>query len=196
MALSTAPLDATFGEQIRHRLFRAGNHKVNHMLYIAAVRRIRLNAPGRAYYRRILAAGKTGMDAIPCLKRCISDAVYRQLLADATAITPAEVNAGPGGHCAASHVSSAAGSNPRTGTSDQPLPRPAAMTLPATRPLPSPAQVRLPSPRVDAAEPSRCRAPPDERPWQRRAPAHTPRSRIRCLDNRREPDRPTSRTAA
>lgn len=128
----TAPLDASSGEQIRHRLSRAGNRKVNHMLHIAAVSQIRLNTPGRAYYRRKLAAGKTGMEAIRCLKRRISDAVYRQLVADATAMT-ANVNAGPGGHCGASHVSSAAGSNPRTGTSDQPLPGPAATTLPALR---------------------------------------------------------------
>jgi transposase len=48
----TAPLDASSGEQIRHRLSRAGNRKVNHMLHIAAASQIRLNTPGRAYYRR------------------------------------------------------------------------------------------------------------------------------------------------
>jgi transposase len=32
----TAPLDASSGEQIRHRLSRAGNRKINHMLHIAA----------------------------------------------------------------------------------------------------------------------------------------------------------------
>ena len=135
----TAPLDASSGEQVRHRLSRAGNRKVNHMLHIAAVSQIRLDTPGRAYYRRKLAAGKTRMEAIRCLKRRISDAVYRQLLADATTITAADVNAGPGGHCGASHVSSAAGSNPHTGTSDQPLPGPAPTTLAATT---APAQPR------------------------------------------------------
>jgi transposase len=55
----TAPLDASSGEQIRHRLSRAGNRKVNHMLHIAAASQIRLDTPGRAYYRRKLAAGKT-----------------------------------------------------------------------------------------------------------------------------------------
>ena len=39
--------------------------------------------PGRAYYRRKLAAGKTRAEAMRCLKRRISDALYRQLLADA-----------------------------------------------------------------------------------------------------------------
>ena len=79
----TAPLDASSGEQIRHRLSRAGNRKANHVIHIAAVNQIRLDTPGRAYYRRKLAAGKTRMEAMRCLKRRISDALYRQLRADA-----------------------------------------------------------------------------------------------------------------
>ena len=75
----TAPLDASSGEQIRHRLSRAGNRQMNHMIHIAAATQIRLDTAGRAYYRRKLAAGKTRMEAMRCLKRRISDAVYRQL---------------------------------------------------------------------------------------------------------------------
>ena len=90
----TAPLDASSGEQIRHRLSRAGNRKMNHMLHIAAATQVRLDTDGRAYYRRKLAAGKTRMEAMRCLKRRISDAVYRQLLADARA---AEAATGPRG---------------------------------------------------------------------------------------------------
>jgi transposase len=33
----TAPIDASSGEQIRHRLARAGNRRLNHVPYIAAV---------------------------------------------------------------------------------------------------------------------------------------------------------------
>ena len=80
----TAPLDASSGEQTRHRLSRAGNRRMNRMLHIAATTQIRLDTAGRAYYRRKLAAGKTRMEAMRCLKRRISDAVYRQLVADAT----------------------------------------------------------------------------------------------------------------
>ena len=136
----TAPLDASSGEQIRHRLSRAGNRKANHMIHIAAACQIRLDTPGRAYYRRKLAAGKTPMEAMRCLKRRISDAIYRQLVADARATTidrtdhgVKEVGAGPGGHHGASHQSSAAGSHPHTGTSDQPQPGPAKPTLQPTR---------------------------------------------------------------
>jgi transposase len=142
----TAPLDASSGEQIRHRLSRAGNRKVNHMLHIAAATQVRLDTEGRRYYRRKLAAGKTRMEAMRCLKRRISDAVYRQLVADAQAAaiaaeieeadqTATEVGTGPGGHCRASHESSAVDLPPHIDTSDQPLPGPAKPTLqPTARP--------------------------------------------------------------
>lgn len=134
----TAPLDASSGEQIRHRLSRAGNRKVNHMLHIVAASQIRLDTPGRAYYRRKIAAGKTPMEAMRCLKRCISDAVYRQMVADAHRADDrarhAMADAGPGGHCGASLQSSAVDLPPHIDTSDQPLPGPATTTLrPTTR---------------------------------------------------------------
>ena len=125
----SAPLDASSGEQIRHRLSRAGNRKMNHMLHIAAATQARLDTPGRAYYRRKLAAGKTRMEAMRCLKRRISDAVYRQLLNDARAAHAGPSGADPGGHCGASQESSAADLPPHIDTSDQPLPRPAKPTL-------------------------------------------------------------------
>ena len=124
----TAPLDASSGQQIRHRLSRAGNRRANHMIHIAAASQLRHDTPGRAYYRRKLAAGKTPMEAMRCLKRRISDALYRRLRADAAA----RADAGPGGHHGAALQSSAAGSHPHTGTSDQPQPGPAPATLPAT----------------------------------------------------------------
>src|SRR3954464_2748581 len=101
----TAPLDVSSGEQVRHRLSRAGNRRMNHMIHIAAATQIRLNTPGRAYYLRKLAAGKTKAEAMRCLKRRISDALFRQLLADARAAAPAAAEAGPGGHRGASHES-------------------------------------------------------------------------------------------
>ena len=111
----TAPLDAPSGEQIRHRLSRAGNRKINHMLHIAAATQTRLNTPGRAYYRRKQTAGKTRMEAMRCLKRRISDAVYRRLPADARAAAHEDAGMGPGGHCGASQESSAV-DLPRTST--------------------------------------------------------------------------------
>ena len=127
----TAPIEASSGEIVRHRLSRAGNRRMNHMIHIAATTQIRLDTDGRAYYRRKIAAGKTRAEAMRCLKRRVSDALYRQLRTDAHAVA---VDAGPGGHRGASHQSSAAGSHPHTGTSDQPLPGPAPATLPAPTP--------------------------------------------------------------
>ena len=48
----TASLEASNGEVIRHRLGRAGDRRMNHMIHIAAATQIRLDTPGRAYYRR------------------------------------------------------------------------------------------------------------------------------------------------
>ena len=87
----TAPLDASSGEQNRHRLSRAGNRRINHLIHIAAVTQIRLDTEGRAYYRRKRAEDKKPLEAIRCLKRRISDAIYRQLLADAQCAAGAEL---------------------------------------------------------------------------------------------------------
>jgi transposase len=120
----TAPLDASSGEQIRHRLSRAGNRRMNHVIHIAAIVQLRHDTEGRAYYRRKRAAGKTPMEALRCLKRRISDVIYRRLVADARA-----AETGPGGHCGATLQSSAVDLHPHIDTSDQPLPGPAEQTL-------------------------------------------------------------------
>jgi len=125
----TAPLDASSGEQNRHRLSRAGNRRVNHMIHIAAVTQLRLDTEGRVYYRRKRAEGKKPMEAMRCLKRRISDRVYRQLLADAQRAAATPAGAGPGGHCGASQKSSAVDLPPHIDASDQPLPGPADPTL-------------------------------------------------------------------
>ena len=71
------------------------------------------------------------MEAMRCLKRRISDAIYRQLVADATHRQRA-LSAGPGGHCGATQESSAVDLPPHIDTSDQPLPGPAKPTLQPT----------------------------------------------------------------
>jgi transposase len=142
----TAPLDASSGEQNRHRLSRAGNRRMNHMIHIAAISQIRLDTPGRVYYRHKLAAGKTKLEALRCLKRRISDAIYRQMVADAEraalVISAEAVGTGPGGHCGASQESSAVDLPPHIDTSDQPLPGPAKPTLQPQRPSRKTTQTR------------------------------------------------------
>jgi transposase len=78
----TAPLEASSGQVVRHRLSRAGNRQLNHALYLMAIVQIRHPTAGQAYYRRKRAEGKAPKEALRCLKRRLSDAVYRCLLAD------------------------------------------------------------------------------------------------------------------
>jgi transposase len=125
----TAPLDASSGEQIRHRLSRAGNRRMNHVIQIAAIVQLRHDTEGRAYYRRKLAAGKTPMEALRCLKRRLSDVIYRRLVADAKTAGLTAGETGPEGNCGASLQSSAVDSHPLIDTSYQPLPGPAEPTL-------------------------------------------------------------------
>ena len=127
-------MDASSGEHVRHRLSRAGNRKANHVIHIAAACQIRLDTPGRAYYRRKIAGGKRPLEAMRCLKRRISDAIYRRPVADARAVVANDADAGPGGHRGASLISSAAGSHPHASTSDQPLPDPPQRRHPWRRP--------------------------------------------------------------
>jgi hypothetical protein len=71
-------------------------------------------------------------EALRCLKRRLSDLVYRQLIRDSIR----QVTAGPGGHAGASTKSSAVGSTPTTDSSDQSLPGPTAAD-PTTTPRPT-----------------------------------------------------------
>jgi hypothetical protein len=120
----TAPLDASSGEQKRHRLSRAGNRRINRALRIMAIVQIRHDSDGRAYFRRRVAAGKTKMEALRALKRRLSDVVYRQLVADA------KKKADPEGHTEAATTSSAADPTPTVGSSDK------SQSGPTTQPTP------------------------------------------------------------
>jgi hypothetical protein len=116
----TAPIDASSGDQHRHRLSRAGNRRINRVLHIMAIVQLRHDTEGRAYYRRKLAAGKSPMEAMRALKRRLSNVVHQHMVADAK-----RVRTGPGGQTGATLQSSAAGSNPTADTSEKPLPGPA-----------------------------------------------------------------------
>lgn len=79
-----APIEFSSGGRITHRLSRRGNRRLNHALHCAAITQIRhRHSPGRGYYDRKLAEGKTPREAIRALKRRISDIVWRHLVADA-----------------------------------------------------------------------------------------------------------------
>lgn len=101
----TAPIEASSGDVVRHRLSRAGDRQLNCVLHTMAITQIGRDTPGRAYYQRKRAAGKSHREALRCLKRRLSDVVYRQLLCD----SETELAAGPGGHSGAALSSCAAG---------------------------------------------------------------------------------------
>jgi transposase len=66
----------------RHRLNPRGDRQLNHAIHTAALTQIAHDHPGRVYYERKLAEGKTKKEAMRALKRRISDVIYRQLSAD------------------------------------------------------------------------------------------------------------------
>ena len=80
-------MEASSGEVVRHRLSLAGNRKLNNPLHMVAIcRQARSDARGReAYYRKKIAEGKSRKEALRCLKRRISDAVFKSLMADSQA---------------------------------------------------------------------------------------------------------------
>jgi transposase len=83
----TAPVEASSGEVVRHRLSLAGNRKLNNALHMVAICQARSDAIGGDYYRKKIAEGKSRKEALRCLKRRISDAVFRSLMADSRALS-------------------------------------------------------------------------------------------------------------
>jgi len=83
----TAPVEFSSGGRTVHRLSQRGNRQLNHALHMVAISQLRQpHSDGRAYFDRRVAEGKTKKEALRSLKRHVSNAVYRQLVADATRI--------------------------------------------------------------------------------------------------------------
>jgi transposase len=109
----TAPIDASSGDHVRHRLSRGGNRQINKTLHIMATVQLRNRTQGRAYYDRKTTGGKSPMEAMRCLKRRLSDTVYRTMLSDIAAHAAQPQATGPGGHRGNDSESSATGSQPQ-----------------------------------------------------------------------------------
>jgi len=78
----TAPVVASSGDVVRHRLSLAGNRHLNYAQHMVAVCQARSEVRGGAYYRKKVAERKSSKEALRCLKRRISDAVFKSLVAD------------------------------------------------------------------------------------------------------------------
>ena len=79
----TAPIEASSGDVVRHRLSRRGNRQLNNAIHLAAHVQTIFPGPGRDYYQRRLAAGNSRTEALRLLKRQLTKAIYRVLVADA-----------------------------------------------------------------------------------------------------------------
>jgi transposase len=145
----TAPIEVSSGNRKIYRLSLRGNRRVNHAIHMAAITQIRhAHSDGRAYYERKIAEGKTHKEALRCLKRRISDAVFARLQADARQATATAAAKGPGGQPGNDSDSSAAGSRPGNRLFGQATPEPSPTLRPAiparrtTPPKPTPEKTR------------------------------------------------------
>ena len=127
----TAPIDASSGDHVRHRLSRGGNRQINRVLHIMATVQLRNPTEGRAYFDRKKAGGKSSNEAMRCLKRRLSDAVYRVMVDDLAKTMRTD----PGGQPGNDSYSSATGSQPNASSSEKPLPGP--VTNQPRTPLPA-----------------------------------------------------------
>jgi transposase len=82
-----APIPASSGRRVRHRLDRGGNRQLNAALHRLAVNKARLCPHTADYLTRKQAEGKTRMEALRCLKRHLARRVL-QLLKTPTQPTP------------------------------------------------------------------------------------------------------------
>ena len=67
----------------KDRLNRGGNRRLNRARYVIALTQTRHEPRAIAYLDRKRAEGKTRREAMRCLKRRLSEVVYKQLLEDA-----------------------------------------------------------------------------------------------------------------
>jgi hypothetical protein len=142
----TAPIEVSSGGRKVYRLSRRGNRRLNHAIHMVAVTQIRYrHSPGRAYYDKKLAEGKTGKEALRALKRQISDAIYACLQADAKRAAAAAAKS-PGGQPGNHTAARAAGSHPEHRHFGQATPGPATHpTTPADADAPASFPAPLPS---------------------------------------------------
>jgi len=157
----TAPIEVSSGGRKIWRLSRRGNRRPGHAIPMAAVTQIRYrHSPGRAYYDKKLAEGKTPKEALRCLKRQISDAIYACLQADARRAAGAK---SPGGQRGNDSFTSAAGSHPQHRLFGKATPGPA--THPTT---PADAAADPASAAFPAWPPSRASGRPGQGPGKAR----------------------------
>jgi transposase len=84
MLCGAAPIPASSGKTVRHRLNRGGNRQANTALYQIVVVRLRWHQPTRDYLARRTTEGLSKREIIRCLKRYVAREVFAALQAPAT----------------------------------------------------------------------------------------------------------------
>jgi transposase len=74
-----APIEASTGEVVRHRLSRCGDRQLNRALHTIVLVRMRQDPSTRAYVARRTAEGKSIREIKRCLKRYVARSLFRQL---------------------------------------------------------------------------------------------------------------------
>jgi transposase len=77
-----APVPASSGKTIRHRLNRGGNRRANSALYRIVISRLSGDERTKTYLARRLAEGRTRKETIRCLKRYVAREIYKHLPQD------------------------------------------------------------------------------------------------------------------
>ena len=84
----TAPVQASSGKVVRHRLNPGGNRDANRALHVVAPNRMRRDPRTQEYVAKRTAEGKSKKEAMRCLKRYIARETYRAILLDAGVRVP------------------------------------------------------------------------------------------------------------
>ena len=74
-----APIPASSGQTVRHRLSRGGDRQLNRALHTVILHRRQHDPATRDYIARRIAEGKSTRDAVRLLKRYLARHLYRQL---------------------------------------------------------------------------------------------------------------------
>jgi transposase len=84
-----APIPASSGRVVRHRLNRRGNRDANRALYVIAFSRMSRDERTRDYVARRTREGKSKKEIIRCLKRYIAREIYKVLILPSLQESPA-----------------------------------------------------------------------------------------------------------
>lgn len=83
MLAGVAPIPASSGQTVRHRLNRSGDRQLNRALHTIAMSRLQHDPDTRAYAQRRREEGKTPREIKRCLKRYLARRLFRLLEAEA-----------------------------------------------------------------------------------------------------------------